>query len=242
MSGLWLLIGLFSFLINIAFAEPTMVSASIADRFDFPLGGPNGDGYQVSRGFSIHGHLGEDWVSVAGPGAVYRVPVSSIANGVVTLARDFMRSWGNVIVVRHAYYEGGHLKYADSLYAHLDKIFVAEGQPVTRGQVIGLVGNAHGLYHPHLHFEVHRNVSIGVVHSGASRNLANYADPSAFVMQHRVLTPAHEMVEVNVSTYSLPTFAGIPAKPFCTANAVSRIATGSFPNRWILQTLFGSKQ
>ena len=88
----------------------------------------------------------------------------------VGLARDFKRSWGNVIVIRHAFYEGGQLKYADSLYAHLDKILVAEGQPVTRGQQIGLVGNAHGLYHPHLHFEVHRNTTIGVVHMASTRS------------------------------------------------------------------------
>ncbi len=57
----------------------------------------------MSRGFNVHGHLGEDWVSAAGPGAIYRAPVTAIGNGVVSLARDFKRSWGNVIVdVRHA--------------------------------------------------------------------------------------------------------------------------------------------
>jgi murein DD-endopeptidase MepM/ murein hydrolase activator NlpD len=241
MSRLWLLIGLVFSLINFAPADPAMVSTSIADRFDFPLGAPNADGYERSRGFNVHGHLGEDWVSAAGPGAVYHAPVSAVANGVVSLARDFKRSWGNVIVIRHAYYEGGELKYADSLYAHLDKIFVAEGQPVNRGQEIGLVGNAHGLYHPHLHFEIHHNVTIGVVHTSATRSLANYADPSIFLTQHRVLNPVHEKLVVNVNTYTMPTFAGVPAKPFYTANEVTRVASSGSPKPSIFQSLFGSK-
>ena len=243
MSRLVLVIGLASSLLTFAtFAsgDPAMVSTSIADRFDFPVGGPNADGCQKSRGFNVRGHLGEDWVSAAGPGAIYRAPVSAVGNGVVSLARDFKRSWGNVIVIRHAFYEGGQLKYADSLYAHLDKIFVAEGQPVNRGQEIGLVGNAHGLYHPHLHFEIHRNTTIGVVHTAATRSLANYEDPSTFIMQHRMLRPVSGKMVVDLNTYTLPTYAGIPAKPFYTRNAVTRYASnngGAKPS--IFQTLFG---
>jgi murein DD-endopeptidase MepM/ murein hydrolase activator NlpD len=243
MSRLVLVIGLASSLLTFsAFAggDPAMVSTSIADRFDFPVGAPNADGCRMSRGFNVHGHLGEDWVSAAGPGAIYRAPVSAVANGVVSLARDFKRSWGNVIVIRHAFYEGGQLKYADSLYAHLDKIFVAEGQPVSRGQEIGLVGNAHGLYPPHLHFEIHRNTSIGVVHSAATRTMANYVEPSEFIMQHRVLTPVRGKMVVDLNTYTMPTFAGIIAKPFYIRNAVSRFAASNGGTRpSIFQTLFG---
>jgi len=246
MPRLVLVIGLASALLTIsAFAggDPAMVSTSIADRFDFPVGAPNADGYQKSRGFNVHGHLGEDWVSSAGPGAIYRAPVSAVANGVVSLARDFKRSWGNVIVIRHAFYEGGQVKYADSLYAHLDKIFVAEGQPISRGQEIGLVGNAHGLYPPHLHFEIHRNTSIGVVHTAASRSLANYEDPTAFVMQHRVLRAAPGKMVVDLDTYTMPSYPGVPARPFYTRNAVSRFAASNGGTRpaspSVFQTLFG---
>lgn len=243
MSRLVLVIGLASSLLAFStsgFGDPTMVSTSIADRFDFPVGGPNAEGCQMSRGFNVHGHLGEDWVSAAGPGAIYRAPVHAVGNGVVSLARDFKRAWGNVIVIRHAYYEGGQLKYADSLYAHLDKIFVAEGQPVTRGQEIGLVGNAHGLYHPHLHFEIHRNTTIGVVHTAATRTMANYEEPSTFIMQHRALKLVPGKMVVDIRTYTMPTFPGIATKPFDTRNAVTRFAAsngGSRPS--FFQVLFG---
>ena len=243
MPRLVLVIGLASSLLAFstsAFGDPTMVSTSIADRFDFPVGGPNAEGCQMSRGFNVHGHLGEDWVSAAGPGAIYRAPVHAVGNGVVSLARDFKRSWGNVIVIRHAFYEGGQLKYADSLYAHLDRISVAEGQPVSRGQEIGLVGNAHGLYHPHLHFEIHRNTTIGVVHTAATRSMANYEEPSTFIMQHRALKLVPGKMVVDIRTYTMPTFPGIAARPFYTRNAVSRLAArngGTRPS--IFQTLFG---
>jgi murein DD-endopeptidase MepM/ murein hydrolase activator NlpD len=243
MSRLVLVIGLASSLLAFstsAFGDPTMVSTSIADRFDFPVGGPNAEGCQMSRGFNVRGHLGEDWVSAAGPGAIYRAPVHAVGNGVVSLARDFKRSWGNVIVIRHAFYEGGQLKYADSLYAHLDKISVAEGQPVSRGQEIGLVGNAHGLYHPHLHFEIHRNTTIGVVHTAATRSMANYEEPSTFITQHRALKPVAGKMVVDIRTYTMPTFPGIAARPFYTRNAVSRFAASNGGTRpSIFQTFFG---
>jgi hypothetical protein len=78
MSRLVLVLGLVSSLVTFAFGDPTMVSTTVADRFDFPVGAPNADGYQKSRGFNIRGHLGEDWVSAAGPGAIYRAPVTAV--------------------------------------------------------------------------------------------------------------------------------------------------------------------
>src|SRR5215831_20335285 len=119
----------------LAYGEPNVAVTRLADGFDFPVGKPDASGYRKSRGFSPHGHLGEDWVG-ATPGAAFRDPVYAVGNGIVTLARDFRRAWGNVIVVRHAFKEDGQTKYADSLYAHLDKILVREGQQVARGEQI----------------------------------------------------------------------------------------------------------
>ena len=115
-------------------ADPNTALTRMADGFDYPVGKPNAGGYRISRGFTAHGHLGEDWVGQGGSGSDFRDPVYSIGNGVVTLARDFRRSWGNVVVIRHAFMEAGQINYADSLYAHLDRILVREGQHVTRGE------------------------------------------------------------------------------------------------------------
>ena len=55
--------------------------------------------------------------------------------------------WGNYMVVDHG---GG----VSTLYAHCRQIFVREGQQVTRGDVIGLVGCTGWSTGDHLHFEV----------------------------------------------------------------------------------------
>jgi murein DD-endopeptidase MepM/ murein hydrolase activator NlpD len=200
----------------LAQADPNAALTRLADGFDFPIGRPNADGYRISRGFTAHGHLGEDWVGQGGSGTDFRDPVYAIGNGIVTLARDFRRSWGNVIVVRHAFMEDGQVKYADSLYGHLDRILVREGQQVARGAQIGTIGNAHGLYAPHLHFEVHKNLSIGVVHTMFAGDLSNYYVPSDFVNSHRTLGSGNRVTTVAMNNYVMPTYAGIPELPSLT--------------------------
>jgi murein DD-endopeptidase MepM/ murein hydrolase activator NlpD len=234
MSRLLLAIGLCSALVINAFCDSNITATRIADGFQFPVGGPNADGYYKSRGFSIVGHLGEDWVSAAGPGTAYGKPVSAIGNGVVTLARDFRRAWGNVVVIRHAYIENGQVKFVDSLCGHLDKILVAEGQPVGIGQQIGTVGTAHGLYPPHLHFEVHKNVAIGVVHTAFARDFNNYQDPTTFVTTHRNLKMSRDIVSVAMNTYVMPTFPGVPAKPPYHNTLVAKLSRSDEKKRWNL--------
>lgn len=194
----------------VAYGEPNAAVTRLADGFDFPVGKPDASGYHKSRGFSPHGHLGEDWVG-ATPGAAFRDPVYAVGNGIVTLARDFRRAWGNVIVIRHAFKEDGQTKYADSLYAHLDKILVREGQQVARGVQIGTIGSAHGRYSPHLHFEMHRNLAIGVVHTLFNGDFSNYYDPTSFLSSHRSLRSGNRPTTVAINNFAMPTYAGVPA-------------------------------
>ncbi len=58
--------------------------------------------------------------------------------------------WGNYIIIDH----GGGLS---TLYAHCRKIYVYEGQQVTKGDVVGLVGTTGWSTGEHLHFEVREN-------------------------------------------------------------------------------------
>lgn len=63
-------------------------------------------------------------------------------------------SYGNCIKIDHV---NGY----STLYAHLKEVYVVEGQTVTKGQAIGLMGNTGNSYRAHLHFEVrHSNVRI----------------------------------------------------------------------------------
>ncbi|MGA8659118.1 MAG: M23 family metallopeptidase [Chthoniobacterales bacterium] len=227
MSKMLFVIGLVCLLTISSRAQLASASLKLADGFDFPVGPPNASGYYKSRGFSLLGHLGEDWVSEDGSGTIFGRPVCSIGTGVVTLARDFLRAWGNVVVIRHAYLEDGQVKFIDSLYAHLNKISVSEGQPVDRGQQIGTVGTAHGIYGPHLHFEIHHNLTLGVVHTAESRVPGNYDDPTQFLDAHRTLKTFSEAVTVALNGYMMPSFPGIPAHPGSTDQTAGKFASAN---------------
>lgn len=60
--------------------------------------------------------------------------------------------YGRYVEIDHGY------EYS-TLYAHMNKIIVKEGQQVKRGQVIGYVGNSGKSSGPHLHYEVKKNGS-----------------------------------------------------------------------------------
>lgn len=180
-------------------------SAVTADGFDFPVSPPDGTGFCKSRGFRAHGHLGEDWVIAGGKGQAFGHPVHSIANGLVVLGRDIRADWGNVVVIRHAWIENRKIHFTDSLYGHLDRIMVKEGQHVARGQQIGTIGNNHGMYPPHLHFEMHKDLTIGVNHAGGTRDLSSYWVPTDFITEHRKLHGGGRNVPTPAAHFLLPT-------------------------------------
>ena len=74
-------------------------------------------------------------------------PVYSSADGVIEQRRAGNTGYGNVIKVRHGY---GFM----TVYAHLDRFNVTQGQFVKKGQLIGWSGNTGMSTGPHLHYEV----------------------------------------------------------------------------------------
>jgi len=174
----------------------------LADGFDFPLGIPDAQGYYKARGFRSNGHLGEDWDGIRGGGTDLGDPVCSIGAGVVVFARDCHMGWGNVIIVRHAYQENGTIKNIDSLYGHLGSILVRRGQAVSRGQKIGTIGTAHGLYDAHLHLEIRKNIEIGMSRASFARDLSNYCEPSQFILAHRHLQASSRKYRIAMNTFT----------------------------------------
>ena len=78
--------------------------------------------------------------------AVAGTPVRAPADGVVTLAADHPFTLeGNLLMIDH----GAGL---NSAFLHLSRIDVAEGQQVTRGQIIGAVGATGRATGPHMHW------------------------------------------------------------------------------------------
>lgn len=183
--------------------SPKTARTRVADGFDFPVGKPDAEGYYKSRGFRANYHMGDDWNGVGGGNTDLGKPVYSVAHGMVVLARDMRMAWGNLVIIRHILLEEGRLKMVDSVYAHLDRIMVREGQQVVRGQQVGTIGTAHGMYTAHLHFEIRKNIYIGFNQRGFPKDLTSYYVPTAFISTRRKLPGGGRSALIEVDTFNL---------------------------------------
>ncbi|QIE59268.1 M23 family metallopeptidase [Rasiella rasia] len=89
-------------------------------------------------------HWGMDFTAPRG------TPVYASGDGKVTRADNTASGYGNHIRIDHGY---GY----ESLYAHLYKFNVRNGQKVKRGDLIGFVGSTGRSEAPHLHYEVFKD-------------------------------------------------------------------------------------
>ena len=150
---------------------PLLVSSC---PFDFPV--TPFERYYDAQPFGENDHLGADLNGKGGGDTDLGDPVYAVADGVVSEATDMEGGWGNVVRVVHP------CAQVESLYAHLDTMIVERGTVVTRGQLIGTIGTAHGEYKAHLHFELRdRYLPLG---GGYSSDRTGYLDPIAFIRAH----------------------------------------------------------
>lgn len=164
----------------------------LTDGFDFPVGAPDARGYRDAQPFGRNHHLGSDWNAVTGGYTDLGDPVYTVAHGHVAYAGDLRGGWGNVVRVVHNTPDGP----LESVYAHLDRIDVEVGQTVQRGQAVGTIGDAHGVYLPHLHFELRDQVGMDIG-PGYSAHTEGWIDPTAYIEAHRpgLADPASSLQE-----------------------------------------------
>ena len=179
------------------------VKLPLADGFDFPVGKPEASGYYKARGFWPNGHLGEDWNGKGGGNTDLGDAVYSCGDGIVVQSKDVRVGWGNVVIIRHIYREtDGSVKVIDSLYGHLNERLVTLNQRVSRGQKIGTIGTNRGMYMAHLHFEIRKNLAIGMNRSSFDRTFASYHDPTKFIRGHRKCEPSTKLYPVPMDTFA----------------------------------------
>lgn len=98
-------------------------------------------------------HHGMDFTADIG------TPIYATGDGKIIRADSKSSGFGRHIRIDHGY------DYV-TIYAHLNEYNVRVGQTVTRGEIIGYVGNSGRSRGPHLHYEVH--------HKGKKLNPVNY--------------------------------------------------------------------
>jgi peptidoglycan hydrolase CwlO-like protein len=129
---------------NASSPAPAVSSGS----FTRPASGPVTSGYggrtDPFTGESTF-HYGVD---IANSGS--NVPIVAAADGVVVTAH-VSSSYGNVVYISHSI--NGHIY--TTVYAHMSRYIVSEGQTVTKGQQIGYMGSTGEATGQHLHFELY---------------------------------------------------------------------------------------
>ena len=89
-----------------------------------------------------------DGINIA---AAAGTPIRAAADGTVSYAGNELKDYGNLILIKH---DGGYV----TAYAHADSIGVARGQHVSKGDVIGTVGQTGDVDQPQLHFEMRQGM------------------------------------------------------------------------------------
>jgi len=181
----------------------------VVDGFDYPLGSHGAYGvcpagttdkrfcYWICQDFQqnvdsacspigVGTHLGEDWNRGQGYDD-YSDPVYAIATRQVVYAQDGGTGWGKVVILRHMMPDG--ITQVESLYAHLSSISVSYLGWVSRGDVIGAIGDSSVPAASHLHFEVRLAScrSWGNTGQGYSTDSTGWTDPSDFIGSHRTV-------------------------------------------------------
>ncbi len=117
-------------------------------RYQYPLKEPYREGtkYGVKGSmWSCGWHSGQDFYSMSagGDGKIYPVAEGKVIKVSTT------GSYGNSVRVEHG---DGYI----SLYAHMSKINVKQGQEVKEGTVLGIEGSTGNSTARHLHIEIHK--------------------------------------------------------------------------------------
>ena len=102
------------------------------------------NGKVISSFGTTNGGERNDGINIA---AAQGTPIHAAAGGTVSYAGDELKDYGNLVLIKHA---DGYI----TAYAHADRLIVAKGETVTKGQVIGYAGRTGDVSTPQLHFEI----------------------------------------------------------------------------------------
>ncbi len=178
----------------------------LANGFDFPAGGPEGNDAYTSKanrrkysGWKVTGkpgeaeaesdrrHTGEAWNGSGGGATDAGQPVCAIAAGVVRELKDSPR--GPALIIEHRFVENGALRSVWSVSAGLSDVKLKAGDPVKRGQALGSIADQPAGSPVQLYLEIRTQWPLP---EGADP-AAGCEPPSEFIRAHRKLTvPAKE--------------------------------------------------
>ena len=120
----------------------------LTDQFDWPLKGIVSSPFGLKRFYNDQPRRPHGGIDIAAPEGT---PIMAPADGVVVDTGDYFFN-GNSVFIEH----GLGLQ---TFYAHMSRIDVKAGDRITRGQIIGAVGQTGRVTGPHLHWSVGLNAT-----------------------------------------------------------------------------------
>ncbi len=126
--------------------KPNPPEQYVDGAFGWPIAVGNGVYSYISSHFGwrvLNG--GSDYHAATDIAVAHGTPILA-SNGGVVIVSEFHYSYGNYVLIDHG-------NGISTLYAHQSQIAVHVGQTVSRGEVIGYVGNTGYSFGAHLHFE-----------------------------------------------------------------------------------------
>lgn len=114
---------------NVVFAWP--VNGTVISGFGAAANGERNDGINIATRLDT--------------------PIRAAASGTVSYA-DTLNGYGELVLIKHS---NGYV----TAYAHADRLLVARGDFVAKGQVIGYAGTSGDVTSPQLHFEIRNGVT-----------------------------------------------------------------------------------
>lgn len=127
--------------------------------FIWPLPGKKSDyrltsAFNLNRMHPVYGyrspHTGMDYSK----GGIAGTPIYAAADGTVSVATYQDGGYGYYVMISHGIKDG---KSYSTLYAHMTRYVVSQGQKVKQGQLIGYVGSSGAATGPHLHIGLFLN-------------------------------------------------------------------------------------
>jgi murein DD-endopeptidase MepM/ murein hydrolase activator NlpD len=121
-------------------------SSVLANRLQPPFDGTYpitqffGENQESYLRFGLRGHNGLDL------GIIEGIPIKAVDAGWAFQVENDPRGYGYFVKLRHT--------WGESLYAHLSRFAIQEGQQIAPGQIIGYSGNTGNSTGPHLHLAI----------------------------------------------------------------------------------------
>lgn|GEM_PF-3510569 len=212
------------------FMLPTSSRAAVAGVWQTPLT------FWLVDGYGFGEYVGTDWYHLGedahgDPGT----EVHASANGTVRLAKDMNGGgWGGIILAEHTDQAGTQVV---SLYGHLDasSFQVTEGQEISRGQLIGYLGDSsvNGGWPPHLHFAIRDGRYVDAwagepwVYAGYGdeEEMANWFMPTDYIEAHKHIVEVQRVPEDSPNRFT--TAVGVSQRRFETKGSAKALYIAS---------------